>query len=53
MVHPDVNFKNDFKMKILNTKYLLQSIKGGIESKPLDPPPPPPGGGYNIMNNKT
>lgn len=26
-------------MKILNAKYLLQSIKGGIDSQPKDPPP--------------
>ena len=31
-------------MKVLNTEYLLQSIKGGIESQPKDPPPNKPSG---------
>ncbi len=29
-------------MKILNTKYLSQIIKGGIDSQPKDPPPRDP-----------
>ncbi len=50
----DINFKNDFRMKILDIKYLLQTVKGGIESQPKDPPPRDPPNNYtnNTNNNK-